>query len=91
MDIRKLELIARPVEAVQLTNNNVNELKDWIQGKLAFQQVTGTEDRLYLPAIGGTEILEPGDWVFYDREDNAFKGATDGAVVNHYRDITEES
>lgn len=90
MDIRTLELIARPVEAVQFTDSNVNELKDWVQGKLAFHQVTGTPERLYLPSVGGTEILEPGDWVFYDRQENTFKGATNDAVVNHYRDITEE-
>lgn len=89
MDIRTLELIARPVEAVQFTDSNVNELKDWIQGKLAFHNVAATSERLYLPAVGGTDILEPGDWVFYDRQDNAFKGATDEAVKTHYRDITE--
>ena len=89
MDIRKLELIPRPVEAVQFTNSNSNELKEWVQGKLSFQGVTATPERFYLPSVGGTEILYPGDWVFYDRQDNVFKGATDEAVKTHYKDVTE--
>lgn len=89
MDIRTLELIARPVEAVQFTETNSNELKDWIQGKLSFHNVVATAERLYLPSVGGVEILEPGDWVFFDRQDNAFKGATDEAVKTHYLDTTE--
>lgn len=90
MDIRKLELIPRPIEAVQFTDSNIAELREWIQGKLAFQAVTGTPERLYLPSVGGTEILYPGDWVFYDRDDNTFKGATDEAVKNYYNDVTDQ-
>lgn len=91
MDIRKLELVARPVEAVQLTEANLNDIREWVQGKLAFQVVTGTNDRLYLPAVDGTRVTQVGDWVFYDRQDNAFTSATDEAVKIHYRDITDES
>ena len=90
MDIRTLELIARPVEAAQFTGDNYPELQQWVQDKLAFQQVTANAERFYLPSVGGTEILEPGDWIFYDSVDNAFKGATDDAVKNHYVDVTVE-
>lgn len=89
MDIRTLELIARPVKAVQFTESNAEELRDWVQSHLAFQQVVGNSERLYLPAVGGTDILEPGDWVFYDEADNAFRGATDEAVKTHYLDTTD--
>lgn len=89
MDIKTLEPIVRPVQAVQFTgqDNENSDLKEWIQSKLAFQQVTVTNDRLYLPAVGGMEILEVGDWVLYDEVDNLFKGATDGAIKNHYQEL----
>lgn len=90
MDIRTLELIARPVEAVQFTGDNVNEVKTWVQENLSFHNVSATEERFYLPSVGGTEILYPGDWVFRDPIDNVFKGATHEAVKTHYRDTTEE-
>ena len=41
-----------------------------------------------LPAVGGTDILEIGDWVFHDKVDNVFRGATDEAVQSHYIDVT---
>jgi len=89
MDIKTLELIARPVQATQFTGDNYAELSTWIQDKLSFQNVTANADRLYLPSVGGTEILEPGDWVFYDEIDNVFRAATDGAVKTHYRETDE--
>ena len=91
MDIRTLDPITRPIQAVQFTGSNFVEVQTWVQDRLSFQTVTANVDRLYLPSVGGAEILEPGDWVFYDKVDNVFRGATDGAVKNHYRDITEET
>lgn len=91
MDIKTLELIPRNIQAVQFVGSNAAELKEWIQSKLAFQQVTATADRLYLPtAENGMDILEPGDWVFYDSVDNGFRGATDEAVNTHYREVEEK-
>lgn len=87
MDIKTLELIARPVKAVQFTGENFLDLKTYIQDKLAFQQVSATTERLYLPSVGGVEILEPGDWILYDEVDNAFRGATDEAVKTHYQEV----
>lgn len=86
-DIRTIELAPRPVKAVQFTGDNAEWLRQWIQDKLSFQQVTATADRLYLPSVGGAEILEPSDWVLFDPQDNAFRGATDEAVQNFYRDV----
>lgn len=90
-DIRTLELIPRPVQAVQFTGDNAEWLRQWIQDKLSFQNVVATETRLYLPSVGGVEVLQPGEWVFYDPKDGAFRGATDEAVQNFYVDVTEES
>lgn len=90
VEIKTLELIARPVKAVQFTGANREEVRQWIQDRLSFQNVTATEDRLYLPSVGGMEVLEPGDWVFYDEKENTFKGATDEAVRAHYRVLEEE-
>jgi hypothetical protein len=87
MELKTLELISRPIQAVQFTGHNREDLRQWVQDKLAFQSVTATEDRFYLPSVGGMEVLEVGDWIFYDREDNAFKGATDEAVKAHYKEV----
>lgn len=89
MEIRTLELIARPVQAVQFTGDNWQELRDWVQSKLVFQGVVANEAKLYLPSVGGMDILEPGDWIFYDEADNVFRGATDEAVNTHYLDTTD--
>lgn len=89
MDIRTLELIARPVQAVRFTGDNAEELKQWVQNKLAFQQIVANESKFYLPSVGGVDILEPGDWIFYDENDNIFRGATDEAVKSHYIDTTD--
>lgn len=88
--MKELELIARPVKAVQFTGQNAAELKEFIQDRLSFQQVTITEARLYLPAVGGMEILECGDWVLYDPVENVFRGATDDAIQTHYREVVTE-
>ena len=61
MDIKKLELIPRVIEAVQFTGDNREELQTWVQDALAFQQVTATPERLYLPTVAGMEVLEVGD------------------------------
>lgn len=91
MDIRTLDPVTRPLQAAQYTGGNFAELQQWVQDRLSFQQVSANEKRFYLPAIGGVEILEPGDWILFDSVDNAFRGATDEAVKNYYTDITEES
>lgn len=88
MDIRTLELISRPVQAARFTGDNAEELRQWVQGKLAFQQIVANEAKFYLPSVGGMDILEPGDWIFYDEVDNVFRGATDEAVQSHYSDTT---
>jgi len=90
VDIRTLELIPRPIEAARFTGDNAEELKQWVQGKLAFQNVVATADRFYLPSVGGVDVLEVGDWIFYDSADNSFRGATDEAVSTHYIDTTKE-
>lgn len=89
MDIRTLELIPRPIEAAQFTGDNAEELRQWVQDRLAFQNVVATADRFYLPAVGGVDVLEPGDWIFFSPEDNSFRGATDEAVKTHYIDTTD--
>ena len=89
-DIKKLRLIPRDIEAVQFTGDNFEWLRQWVQDKLPSQNVTATADRLYLPSVGGAEILEPGDWVFYDPQDKAFRGATDEAVTTFYEEIVDE-
>ncbi len=84
VDVKRLELVARPIEAVQYTGDNYVEVKDWVQGYLTFAQVTATAERLYLPGIDGVEVLEPSSWVFRDPESNTFRGATDDAVKQFY-------
>lgn len=96
MDIKTIELIARPVQAVQFTgqDNDNADLQAWLQDRLPFQKVTLTADRLYLPSVGGMEVLERGDWVLYDPTDRVFRGATNDAVVRFYREVpagTEEA
>lgn len=86
-DIKTLRMVPREIKAVQFTGDNAEWLKNWIQDKLAFQVVTVTAERLYLPSVGGAEILEVGDWVFYDPTDNFFRGATDDAVVRFYEEV----
>ena len=66
MDIKKLKLIPRAIEAVQFTGDNREELRTWVQDALAFLHVTATPERLYLPTAAGMEVLEVGDWVLYD-------------------------
>lgn len=91
MKIKTVELIVRPVKAVQFTGepNETEDLRNWIQDKLSFQQVTATNERLYLPSVGGMEILVVGDWVLFDEQDRVFRGATDDAIKAYYREIPE--
>lgn len=90
MDVKKLQIIPRPIEAVQLTDSNIPEVRDWVQSQLAFQNVVGTAEKLYLPESNSiTSILEPGDWVFHDTADNSFRGAEDAAVKAFYEEIEE--
>jgi len=91
MEIRTLELISRPIQAAKFTGDNWIEIRDWVQSKLPFQNVVANESKLYLPTVDGMDILEPGDWVFYDEPDNIFRGATDEAVTTHYIDTTDIS
>ena len=91
---KNLQLIPRTIQGVQLTEDNLLEVRAWVQEKLPFQQVSASEksNRLYLPSAGGkyTDILEPGDWVFYDPQENSFRGAEDDAVQSFYVEVPEE-
>lgn len=89
LDIKNVVLVPRELQAAQFTGDNWQEMQAWIQGVLAFHQVTANEERLYLPGPGGVEVLEPGDWVLFDPRDTYFRGATDDAIVNFYEAVEE--
>lgn len=92
MDIVKLQLKPRVFEAVHLTDKNMAEVRNWVQAKLPFHQVVGNDKRLYLPSVGDqTDILEPGDWLFFDPVDLAFRGALDDAVQLYYEEVHDEA
>lgn len=88
-EIKKVQLKTRPLQAVQFTGDNAEWVKEWVQGHTAFSKVVANKDRLYLPTAGGMDILEPGDWVLYDPEDNGFRGATNDAIESYYDEIEE--
>lgn len=90
----KLQLIPRTIEAVQLTEDNLDEVRAWVQSKLPFHRVHTVKDIkvLYLPSDGPyIDVLEPGDWVFYDPQDNLFKGAEDSAVQSFYVEVPDDA
>ena len=91
MDTKTLTLIPRNIEAVQVTSESIEPIAEWVQSKLPFQKVVVAKDRLYLPSSEiTTDILEFGDWVFYDPQDGSFRGCTDDAVQAYYMEVPEE-
>lgn len=91
VELKSLQLIPRTIQAVKLTEDNLQEVADWVQSKLAFQEVKVTKDgRLLLPSVGQyVDMLEAGDWVFYDPQDNSFRGAEDDAVNGYYMEVPD--
>ena len=87
MELKTLRLKPRYLQAIQYTDTNYAEIKEWVQSNLAFQNVVATAEKLYLPTASGVDILEPGDWVLYDPEDNIFRGAEDNAIQNFYEEV----
>lgn len=87
---KTIQVVPRPVQAVQLTDDNLQEVADWVQSKLAFQKVDAVKGRLFLPSIGQfVDILEAGDWVLYDAAQNVFTGAEDSAIQQYYTEVTD--
>lgn len=87
MELKTLQIIPRPIKAVRFMGANHNEIREWVQGVLSFQNVVSNEEKVYLPTSYGVDIVEPGDWVFYDPQDKGFRGATDDAVKAFYEEV----
>lgn len=90
VELKTIQVIPRPVQAVQLTDENLSEVAAWVQSKLAFQKVDAVKGQLFLPSVGQfIDILEPGDWVLYDPDQNVFTGAEDSAIQQYYTEVAD--
>lgn len=90
VELKTIQVIPKPVQAVQLTDDNLLEVADWVQSKLAFQKVDAVKGQLFLPSVGQfIDILEPGDWVLYDPDQNVFTGAEDSAIQQYYTEVAD--
>lgn len=93
MDIRRIELVPRTLEAVRFEGND-NERRDiqqWVQDRTPEGTVILSHEALYLIGVSGTEKVELGEWILFDVTDRQFVSATDGAVAAFYRDVAEAS
>jgi hypothetical protein len=87
LDIRRIELVPRPLEAVRFQGND-NQRRDilqWVQDKTPQGRVVLSSEALYIMGVQGTEKVEVGEWVLFDVTGRAFTSATDGAVAAFYR------
>jgi hypothetical protein len=90
MDIRRIELVPRPLEAVRFTGSD-NERRDiltWVQDRTPEGKAVLSQDSLYIMGVSGTEKVEVGEWVLFDLTGQQFTSATDGAIAAFYRDVT---
>lgn len=89
MDIRTIELVPRPLEAVRLTEEDASAIRQWVQDRTGAGMVVLAPDRsLYIQGVSGTEKVELGEWILYDLTDDVFTSATDGAIRAFYREVS---
>jgi hypothetical protein len=90
LDIRRIELVPRPLEAVRFigSDNERRDIYQWVADRTPDGKVVLSSDALYILGVSGTEKVEVGEWVLFDITDKHFRSATDGAIRAFYRDKT---
>lgn len=93
MDITRIHLIPKPLEAVQYTEQDREAIRQWVQDHSTFTEIVLDRDngRLYLPTERGAsmEIVEYGEWILRDPDSNDFVSATHEAVSEHYETVED--
>lgn len=91
MDIRNIELVPRPLQAVRLTEQDAHDIRQWVQDRTPSGTVVLAPDRsLYIHGVDGTEKVEVGEWILFDLTDQVFTSATEGAIRAFYRDLDDD-
>ena len=92
MDIQKVRLVPRTLEAVHYTEANAEEVRQWVQDNSAFAEVVrdANTGRLFLPTgDGGLEIAEYGEVILHEPGTNSFRVITKAAFDAYYTEVSE--
>jgi hypothetical protein len=90
MDIQKVRLIPRDLEAVQFTKDNEEAVRQWVQDNSPFESVVAQGGRLYLPIDGGQglDIVVLGEFVLRDPVGGDFTSCTEEVYYAYYEEVS---
>lgn len=92
MDVQKVRLVPRTLEAVHYTEENAEAVRQWVQDNSALAEVVrdANSGRLFLPTgDGALEIAEYGDVVLHDPGSGGFRAITKAAFDAYYTEVSE--
>ena len=89
MQTTRVHLITRPLEAVQYTAENAEEVRQWVQDHSTYSEIVRDKNsgRLYIPIGGGTlDIVEYGEFVLHEPGTGNFISTTPEAYYEYYEE-----
>lgn len=91
MNTHTVQLIARPLEAVEYTEATGEEVRQWVQDHSTFVEIVRdlNSGRLYLPIEGDTvDIVEYGEFILHEPGTGNFRSVTPEAYHEFYEVIS---
>lgn len=94
MELSKVTLIPRPLFAVQYTEENAEEVRQWVQDNSPFSNIVRDvkTGRLYLPIARGAsmDVVEYGEYILFDEQSADFVSTTEEAYLTYYAEVVDE-
>lgn len=89
MDTTRIQIIQRPLEAVQFTEENAEAVRQWVQDNTMWTEIVCKNGRLYLPVNKGREldIVLFGEYVVFDPDSKDFTSMTAEAYHEFYEEV----
>lgn len=90
LDLTMIQVITRPLESVEYTEQNAEAVRQWVQDTSTFQEIVrdATSGRLYIPIGEGTlDIVEYGEFLIHEPGTGNFRSVTPEAYHEFYERI----
>lgn len=92
MEVKKVRLIPRTLEAVEYMPENAEAVRQWIQDHASLNEIVRDpkSGRLYIPIGGDTiDIVEYGEFILHEPGTAHFQSTTPEAYHEFYQEVDE--
>lgn len=90
MNITTVQVIQRPLEAVEYTEADAEAVRQWVQDHSSFNEIVRDPNsgRLYIPISGDTiDIVEYGEYILHEPGTGNFVSVTPDAYHEFYEAV----